>query len=68
MDEKIPGLIRYSRSQCMQCKTISELKEYHGLDLTQNPAGKELLLKGSFPVALPQVRPGGGHRLALLVF
>lgn len=44
----IPGLLRYSRSQCMQCKTLSEGKEYHGLDLTVNPAGKEELLKGEF--------------------
>lgn len=48
MDEKIPGLFRYSRSQCAQCGTIGEMKEYHGLDLSRNPEGKELLLKGEF--------------------
>ena len=48
MDEKNPGLIRYSQSQCMQCKTVSQVKEYHGLDLTRSPEGKELLLKGEF--------------------
>ncbi len=48
MAENIPGLIRYNRSQCMQCKIISEVKEYHGLDLTKCPEGKELLLKGEF--------------------
>ena len=48
MAEKIPGLIRHSRSKCMQCGTISEVKEYHGLDLTRNPEGKEQLMKGEF--------------------
>ena len=53
----------------MQCKTISELKEYHGLDLDPKPGGEGAAAEGGvFPVALPQVRPGGGHRLALLVF
>lgn len=48
MDEKIPGLIRYSQSKCMQCKTMGVLKEYHGLDLSVHPEGKEELLKGEF--------------------
>ena len=48
MEEKIPGLFRRSWGKCMQCGTISELEEYHGLDLTRNPEGKEKLLKGEF--------------------
>ena len=34
--------------QCMQCRTVSEVEEYQGLDLTRNPAGKQALLKGEF--------------------
>lgn len=48
MVEKIPGLTRTSRNQCARCGAVGELKEYHGLDLSQNPEGKELLLKGEF--------------------
>lgn len=49
MDNKtIPGLIRHSQGKCMQCGTISGVEEYHELDLTQNPQGKEELLKGEF--------------------
>lgn len=48
MEEKIPGLLRHSRGKCMQCGTISDMEEYHGLDLTRTPRGKELLLKGEF--------------------
>lgn len=44
----IPGLFRTSRSKCMQCGTISEVKEYHGLDLTRCPDGREKLLQGGF--------------------
>lgn len=44
----IPGLIRHSRNQCAQCGTVSQMEEYHGLDLSANPAGKETLLKGEF--------------------
>lgn len=48
MSEKIAGLTRRSRSKCMQCGTVSEVTEYHGLDLTRCPEGKEELLKGDF--------------------
>lgn len=50
MDENktIPGLFRSRQGQCMKCQTIGELREYHGLDLSRNPAGKEELLKGEF--------------------
>ena len=48
MDEKIPGLFRSRRGQCMKCQTIGELKEYHGLDLSRCPDGKEKLLEGKF--------------------
>ena len=48
MSEKIAGLTRRSRSKCMQCGTVSEVTEYHGLDLTRRPEGKEELLKGDF--------------------
>lgn len=50
MEEKgrTPGLIRHSRSKCMQCGTISQVEEYHGLDLARHPEGKEELLKGAF--------------------
>ena len=48
MEEKIPGLVRHSWSKCMRCGTLSQLEEYHGLDLTRSPEGKELLLKGEF--------------------
>lgn len=44
----IPGLIRHSWGKCMQCGTISEIGEYHGLDLSENPKGKEELLAGEF--------------------
>ena len=44
----IPGLIRYSRGQCAQCETVSQSEQYHGLDLSVNPEGKEVLLKGEF--------------------
>lgn len=48
MDEKIPGLIRYSKGQCAKCGTVSETREYRGLDLSKNPEGKAELLKGEF--------------------
>lgn len=48
MEQNRGGLIRHSRCRCMQCGTISELEEYHGLDLTRYPEGKEELLKGEF--------------------
>ena len=31
--------------QCMKCQTIGELREYHGLDLSRCPDGKEKLLE-----------------------
>lgn len=48
MDEKIPGLFRSRQGQCMKCQTIGELREYHGLDLSRCPDGKEKLLEGKF--------------------
>lgn len=49
MDEiKTAGLFRARRGQCMKCQTIGELREYHGLDLTRCPDGKEKLLQGEF--------------------
>ena len=51
MEEKIPGLFRRSWGKCMQCGTISELEEYHGLDLTRNPEG-ETAEGRVFPVEL----------------
>lgn len=48
MEQNKGGLLRYSRSQCMQCKTISQLEQYHGLDLSRYPDGKEKLLEGGF--------------------
>lgn len=48
MDEKIPGLIRYSKSQCAKCGTVSQTREYRGLDLSKNPEGKAQLLQGEF--------------------
>lgn len=48
MEERISAPVRISWSQCMRCKTIGEMEEYHGLDLTRYPEGKEELLKGEF--------------------
>lgn len=47
-NKTVPGLIRHSRCKCMQCGTISQVEERHGLDLTRCPEGKEELLKGEF--------------------
>ena len=46
--QKGSGLLRYSRSQCAKCGTISPVEQYHGLDLSRCPDGKETLLKGEF--------------------
>ena len=48
MDENRGGLFRYSRSQCAKCGAVSQVKQYHGLDLQQYPDGKEKLLEGEF--------------------
>lgn len=48
MEKNRGGLLRYSRSQCARCGAVSQLEQYHGLDLSQYPDGKEKLLKGEF--------------------
>lgn len=47
-DYKIPGLIRYSRSQCGRCGAAVQVEQYHGLDLSLTPEGKQALLEGKF--------------------
>lgn len=48
MEGKISAPVRISRSKCMRCGTISQVREYRGLDLTRYPEGKKLLLEGEF--------------------